>query len=583
MPLDPIVSLSVALAEAPGSYAFFLGSGVSRDAGVPTGGEVFWLAVGDLYRLENVSEQTPAEDALRTWLTETDRAALGYSDILERIAPDAATRRDYLAKHFEGVEPGPTHERLADLADRGVVRVFVTTNFDRLLEQALRTRGIEPIVVTSDTDFDVAPGREHARCYVLKPHGDYLQQTIRNTPAELAQLPLAMTAELEEVVSRYGLVVLGYSGVDEAIKRAMQNRRSRYGTYWLARSELAEPARTLVEQMHARVITRDTAAEFLGDLDRRLAVFAAHPTGETPVSVNDEVVLLLRSGDRVGLRELLRRERREYEEALLAVIDGRHDERATETVAIEVHDTLLPVLERRLGSLLPLALHDPDLLAEEMSALATLNSRQPVHGGYTFWPTLLDWCAWWLGLIVGAYLMQLSRYEALPAVFEPRTAERARSGSRPLIGSFPGDAGNGIGLSMMKQVDATLKYFAPEWEALRCDIAELDVVRERYPELLAGDDQPLRSLVEFDFVQNIALHVADQRALSRWTLHSGIAESFATRLHADPRLRERLADGLGLRLDEFDEKAPEALRAAHALGTFPDRDAVNILSTGTRV
>jgi len=41
MPLDPIVSLTIAVAESPGSYAFLLGSGVSRDAGVPTGAEVF--------------------------------------------------------------------------------------------------------------------------------------------------------------------------------------------------------------------------------------------------------------------------------------------------------------------------------------------------------------------------------------------------------------------------------------------------------------------------------------------------------------------------------------------------------------
>jgi hypothetical protein len=38
MPLDPIVSLTIAVAESPGSYAFLLGSGVSRDAGVPTRG-----------------------------------------------------------------------------------------------------------------------------------------------------------------------------------------------------------------------------------------------------------------------------------------------------------------------------------------------------------------------------------------------------------------------------------------------------------------------------------------------------------------------------------------------------------------
>ena len=64
MTLDPIVSLSVAIAEAPGSHAFFLGSGISREAGVPTGQQVFWQAAGELYRLEEETEDTPDEEAL---------------------------------------------------------------------------------------------------------------------------------------------------------------------------------------------------------------------------------------------------------------------------------------------------------------------------------------------------------------------------------------------------------------------------------------------------------------------------------------------------------------------------------------
>ena len=60
--LDPIVSLSVGVAEASRSYAVLLGSGASRDAGVPTGGEVFWLAVEDLYRLEHRSGEKPSRD-----------------------------------------------------------------------------------------------------------------------------------------------------------------------------------------------------------------------------------------------------------------------------------------------------------------------------------------------------------------------------------------------------------------------------------------------------------------------------------------------------------------------------------------
>jgi SIR2-like domain len=267
MTLDPLASLSVAIAEAPGSYAFLIGSDVSSDAGVPTGQEMFWRTVADLYRTAHGAEETPGEEEVAAWLTEISRRAkLTYSEVLEDIAPDAPTRRASLAKHFEQVEPGPTYELLAQLPERGLVRVFVTTNFDRLLERALQARGIEPVVITSDADLASAPSREHADCYVLKTHGDYLRETIRNTPTELAELEPGMTTELQEVFDRHGLVVLGYSGSDEALSNALRRRTSPYGLYWVARAEPTEPARGLVEAVGGRLIVRESACEFLGDL-----------------------------------------------------------------------------------------------------------------------------------------------------------------------------------------------------------------------------------------------------------------------------------------------------------------------------
>ena len=121
------------------------------------------------------------------------------------------------------------------------------------------------MVVTSDADLDTAPRREHASCYVLKPHGDYLQQTIRNTAAELSTLEPLMGQELGEVFDRYGLVTLGYSGSDEAIAEVVRAGRSRYGLYWVTRGTLSDAARALVEGGSGRVIVRDGAAEFLAD------------------------------------------------------------------------------------------------------------------------------------------------------------------------------------------------------------------------------------------------------------------------------------------------------------------------------
>lgn len=199
--LDPIVPLSVALAESPGSYAFFLGSGVSRDAGVPTGGEVLREALRDMQRLDT-NEETDSPEDLQAWLERSGRLDLTYSEVLEELLPQPDDRRAYLARLLEGREPGPTHQRLANLAADGWVRVFVTTNFDRLLERALRDVGIEPVVVSDDDDLARAPAREHVDAFVLKVHGDMLQRTIRNTDAELAALDPGVQEQLQEVLDR---------------------------------------------------------------------------------------------------------------------------------------------------------------------------------------------------------------------------------------------------------------------------------------------------------------------------------------------------------------------------------------------
>lgn len=67
----------------------------------------------------------------------------------------------------------------------GHVRVIITTNFDRLIENALREAGVEPTVVTSDDALKGAVPLIHSRCYVVKIHGDYPDTRIRNADSEL--------------------------------------------------------------------------------------------------------------------------------------------------------------------------------------------------------------------------------------------------------------------------------------------------------------------------------------------------------------------------------------------------------------
>jgi hypothetical protein len=557
MTLDPIVSLSVAIAEAPGSHAFFLGSGISREAGVPTGQQVFWQAAGELYRLGEETEDTPDEEGLGEWLKENGRDQLGYSDLLELIAPDPANRRDYLAKHFEGREPGEAHQRLAALAEQGAIKVFVTTNFDRLLEHALQARGIEPVLITSAADLASAPRREHATCYVLKPHGDYLQETIRNTPSELEQLEPEIVEELREVFERFGIVVLGYSGSDAAIAELMSARRSRYGLYWVARGELSSGASRIIEATGGRVIKREGAAEFLGDLARRLEVFRAHPSGHTPIELHDEVLALVRAGDWIGLDEVMRRERRELAEGMHSIAREHRQEHPTNESMLAAHDQVLPLWERRLGGLLPLIAYASDRFEREVRALVDLLENRPIEGGYAAWGELADWGTWWLSYACGAFALSQEAWSALTSLL-PATFANRNDAKRRLVAPVRESVGHDLGTLVMGRLSEQ-KWLMPRWEHLHWSLSNSVVLKERWPEFLEGDEPRFAALANFDLLVSISFGLEDGQVVAHWSMSHGGGEQLARRLRDDSRYREAVAGVLDTDADELVEKAANAL------------------------
>lgn len=577
--LDPIVSLAVAIAEGPGSYAVLVGSGASRDAGVPTGGEVFWLAVEDLFKLQRQSAEPPTREQLEGFLVELGEGEWTYSRVLETLAPDPATRRDYLAKHFEGRAPAETHELLAGLAADGLVRVFVTTNFDRLLEHALQARGIEPVVVTDGVSLSTAVPREHAEVYILKPHGDYLQQTIRNTAGELDRLPDAIELELREVFARYGVLVLGYSGADPALGRALRERRSRYGLYWLGRGTIGADATAIVEATGGRVITRADSGALLRDLRSRLDVFRAHPSGQTPETVHGEVLAALRRGDDVALGELMRAERGALEDALYDATVSRENEQLTEGKVRELHDAVAPVLERRLLGLLPLIDYAPERLDDELGHLAAMAERRPRAGGLVFWIRAAEWPWWWLTHALGAYAARAWRPRAMRALLDAEAIEFGKA--RPLAGGLPGETAIKVGKVMCPSARPGHYWPHPEWHYLATSLGSSAALASRYPELVSGEDEPKRALGDWDFVLALALGLRGEGSFAYWAVSTGAAQEFARRLCLDPRLRRQLAEEvLGTSLEELDAQAAEALGHSRVDIQHGDGDAAELFVSG---
>lgn len=227
---DPCTQLAFSVYENPGVFAVLLGSGVSRSAEIPTG----WEITLDLIRRVALAQGMEVQQDWEKWYREETGREPNYSALLEELAASPEERRSILHSYIEPTDldreegkkiPTPAHEALADLVRSGYVRVIVTTNFDRLIENALRERGVEPTVVVSVDALKGAEPLSHSACYILKLHGDYKDARILNTDEELSGYPAEYDTLLDRIFDEYGLIVCGWSGEwDHALRAALLAR-----------------------------------------------------------------------------------------------------------------------------------------------------------------------------------------------------------------------------------------------------------------------------------------------------------------------------------------------------------------------
>jgi SIR2-like domain len=267
--IDPLLTLAHTVVSAPGTQAILLGSGVSRSAQVLTG----WEVTLDLVRRLAVMEGAKDTSDLETWYTGTYGKPPDYSDLLLSLAKTGAERRSLLQSYFEPTDverevgaksPTPAHHAIAQLVAKGFVRVILTTNFDRLMETALRDEGVEPIVVSTADGTEGAAPVVHQRCLVVKLHGDYLDDRVKNTEVELQVYDPRMDQYLDRILDEFGLIICGWSGEwDPALRAALERCKSRrYTTTWVSVGEPSPRAKSLIALRGAQVVVTTGADAF---------------------------------------------------------------------------------------------------------------------------------------------------------------------------------------------------------------------------------------------------------------------------------------------------------------------------------
>ena len=434
--------------------------------------------------------------------------------------------------------------------------------------------------MASDSDLAAGIPREHAGCVVIKPHGDYLQQTIRNTSAELAELEPGMISELSEIFRRYGLVVLGYSGSDEGITNVLKARESRYGFWWVSRSALVEPAAELVRGLGGRNVLRESAESFLGDLNRKLAVFEQYPTGDTPAAVHDQTLALLRKGDEVGLRELFRLEHNAWEAGVRAAILGVRDASPSDRAVTEATwRSLLPLQERRLAGLLPLVIHDPARMSFEVQRLARTLAQIRNDSSFVAWQELPELAVTWLGYATGALALRGDHLDSVSPLLQQKWTDRHGKTSR--LVSLMGSAQGAVGEAMAPAPPQGQRWASPVWKYLTSSLAEMQWLADRYPELTEGEE-PGASMAVFDLLVCLRDGFTDRATLAHFGSDERAAEQFAHRLRGDEMFRKQVAEAVGVGLERFDAEGPGIIRGAHGcLGGFSEHERVGSILDGT--
>jgi len=254
--LPPFDALALSLHHSPGVHAILVGSGLSRAAGIPTGWEITIDLIRRLAALDGVTEH----DNWAKWYCDKFGKEPSYSEILDALASTPAERRSILHRYIEPDDaddarrPTKAHHAIAQLVASGIVRVLITTNFDRLIENALREVGIEPTVIASDDAIVGATPLVHTKCTVIKVHGDYLDARIKNTDSELAGYSTAMNSLLDQIFDNFGLLAVGWSGQwDMALRAAILRAPSRrYPFFWAARGSVGPHAQDLINQRDGR-------------------------------------------------------------------------------------------------------------------------------------------------------------------------------------------------------------------------------------------------------------------------------------------------------------------------------------------
>ena len=226
--------LKDASGESKGTkFCFLIGAGASMSSGIPSGADLARKWIQEI-------EEDCGKDDFAKWKNKVgiseDNVGEFYPQIYEkRFGHIPESGYDCIRHYMEGKEPSLGYLILANIMVREKHNVVITTNFDNLLEDAIRTYTKEkPFIAGHEALADYVPKRSD-RPIILKLHRDlFLQPFSDQLNTDILQA--AWESILGKFLSDYHLIVLGYGGNDGSLMNYLLKLKNRKPIYWCVRN-----------------------------------------------------------------------------------------------------------------------------------------------------------------------------------------------------------------------------------------------------------------------------------------------------------------------------------------------------------
>ncbi len=228
-----------------------LGAGASISSGIMSGGQMVWDFKRKIYCIENKISEAAFQDMSKETAQREIQVYLDakgehprlysteeYSHYFEYLFGNSRDRDLYIQSKVKNATPYLGYLCLGALIIEGRINFLSTTNFDDLIKAGAYAidAGHSIKIISSAIENSVGFNLNDGLPTILKLHGDYLVDHLKNTSEELRVLENSINLKLQDVLRERGLIVVGYAGNDNSVMTVLEEIVNQnglpYGIIW---------------------------------------------------------------------------------------------------------------------------------------------------------------------------------------------------------------------------------------------------------------------------------------------------------------------------------------------------------------